>query len=87
MTGVAGPVEEDDRPPIECPRRIGLAMPTVSQNAWMSSAVLFEAPRASVAPVGTAVPAQIEVDDLGMLGEPAEVRLEVGMVIDCPGPP
>ncbi len=41
----------------------------------------FEAPRARAAPVGTAVPAQIEVDDLGMLGEPAEVRLEVGMVI------
>ena len=43
----------------------------------------FEAERGYVAPVRPPVPAQVKVDNLGMLHERGEVRLEVGVV---PGP-
>jgi hypothetical protein len=45
----------------------------------------FEAPCGCVAPVRPPVPAQIDVDNLGMLPQPGEVRFEVGVVVD-PGP-
>jgi hypothetical protein len=42
----------------------------------------LEAPRGSIPPGGPAVPAQVEVDHLRALGEPGEVRFEVGVVVD-----
>jgi hypothetical protein len=40
----------------------------------------LEAPARRVAPVGTAVAGEVQVDDLSHLGEPREVGLEVGVV-------
>jgi hypothetical protein len=45
----------------------------------------LEAPRRRVAPVGTPVSGQVEVDDLRDFREPGEGGLEVG-VVEAPGP-
>ena len=86
MSGVARTVEQDDR----CAHRVSEDdRPGYSERVAEGADVVgacLEAPRACVAPVRPSVATQIEVDDLGMLREPAEVRLEVRVVKD-PGPP
>ena len=45
----------------------------------------LEAPARRVAPLGTAMTGQVQVNDLRYVREPCEVRLEVG-VVEAPGP-
>jgi hypothetical protein len=59
-------VPEDDRP---------LDAERVAEAADVVGAGL-EAPRGRVTPVRTPVTAQVDVDDLRVLGEPVEVGLE-----------
>ena len=80
--GVARPVEQDDRPAHRVPEDDRPGYPSrVTEGANVVGACL-EAPPGCLAPCRPPVPTQIEVDDLGMLGEPGEVRLEVGVVVD-----
>ena len=77
MSGVARTVEQDDRSAHRVSEhdRSGDA-DRVAEGTNVVGAG-FEAPRACVAPVRPSVPTQIEIDHLGLLREPAEVRFEV----------
>jgi hypothetical protein len=82
MSGMAGAVEQHDR----CAHRVSeddrpLYPERLAEDADVVRAGL-EAPRGCVAPLRSPVSTQIEVDNLGMLREPSEVRLEVRVVVD-----
>lgn len=86
VAGVPRPVQEDDR----AAQRVAeddrpRDADRVAEGAHVVGARL-EAPPRGVAPVGAAVPAQIEVDDLRVVGEPGEGGLEVRVVVGS-GPP
>jgi hypothetical protein len=79
---MARPVEQDDRAAHRVPEHDRPGDPDrVTEDADIVRAC-FEAERSYVAPVRPPVPAQIEVNDLGVLQQRGEVRLEVRVVPD-----
>ena len=69
MPAMAGTVEQDDRTTHRMSEEDRASYSErVAEHADVVRAC-FEAPRACVAPVRPSVPTQIEVDNLGMLGE------------------
>ena len=84
MKGVADRVDHDEaaqRVPVENrpgdTERVAEVVDTVGAR--------LEAPARRVAPFGTAMTGQVQINDLRYVREPCEVRLEIG-VIKAPGP-
>src|SRR5260221_1155076 len=83
MPGMARTIEQDDRGTQRVPEDDRPGDPDGVAEAVDVIRAGLEAPRTRVAPVRSAMPAQVEVDDLGVLRKRGECGLEVGVVVDA----
>src|SRR5512132_4000872 len=84
--GCRAAVSMATNPPSEWPYSTGRVMAEGVAEPGDVVGRAGEAPARRVAPGRAAMAGQVQVDDLGDLGQPGEVGLEVG-VVEAPGPP